>query len=316
MQIWIIKSTQKIERRIVTFFHSGKDHKIVINKSFEERDLPRFLKNGQEIEALFPLDRLLGWFRADGIKLGALGAPRYVVRARRVSRRRSLVRIVGRQRQVTVLIRRALVDRGRSRTRRTRLLLDLRTLQTELIADRAVILRQEGQIELKSAVVERRRVAGRGGHRLRHLRKKDGIQDRIDCLYTFRSRAIRLQKKCREEKAPSRVSRRGQGWSIREQLGFDYKRLMLAIRARLWFCGSGPVIANAYIMDEPARDNVVQARGRKNAREGNAGDLCSMKSYSIILHCNHVVEHINHTYMYIFAHKIAYHDYYRGNRLL
>jgi len=166
-----------------------------MNKSFEERDLPRFLKDGQEIEALFPLDRLLGRrFRADGIKLGALGAPRYVIRARRVSRRRSLVRIVGRQRQVTVLIRRALVDRGRSRTRRTRLLLDLRTLQTELIADRAVILRQEGQIELKSAVVERRRVAGRGGHRLRHLRKKDGIQDHIDCLYTFRSRAIRLQK--------------------------------------------------------------------------------------------------------------------------
>lgn len=130
---------------------------IAIDKSFEERDLPRFLKDGQEIKTLFSLDRLLGrWFRADRIKLGALGTPGYVVRARRVSRRGSLVRIVGRQRQVAVLIRRALVDRGRSRTRRARLLLDLRALQTKLIADRAVILRQEGQIELKSAVVERR----------------------------------------------------------------------------------------------------------------------------------------------------------------
>lgn len=93
---------------------------------------------------------------------------------------------------------------------------------------------------------------------------------------------------------------------------------MLAIRARLWFCGSGPVIASAYIMDEPARDNVVQAqaRGRKTREKENTGDLCSVKSYSIILHCNDVVEHINHTYMYIFVHKIAYHDYYRGNGLL
>lgn len=123
------------------------------------------------------------------------------------------MRIVGRQRQVAVLIRRALVDRGRSRTWRTRLLLDLRALQAELIADRAVILRQEGQIKLKSAVVERRRVAGRGGHRLRHLRKKkDGIQDRKLFVH-IRSRLD--CKKCREEKAPvrrpSRVSRRGQG---------------------------------------------------------------------------------------------------------
>lgn len=79
------------------------------------RRLPGFLKDSQQIEAFLSLDRLLGrWFRAGGIKLGALRAPGYVVGARRVSRRGSLVQVVRRQRQLAVRIRRALVDRRRS----------------------------------------------------------------------------------------------------------------------------------------------------------------------------------------------------------